>query len=373
MIKVLELIDGGFIGGGQINLLSIAVGMNKSVYDICVAARGGEAFEKECENRGISFKPMNMPKLFRQKHLKPLLEFVKEEKFDIIHSHGGVAGFYGRLVKRHIPGIKIIHTIHGIHYLNTFNIIRNIVTKTIEQYLVQFTDITICVTDCDLKTAIKIKITDPEKSVVINNGINLERFADLQPRDEQFAASLGINPGDFVIGNVSRFDIQKNQRLIIKAAAVLMEKYPHLKIVFVGDGKLLDNAKQLVKQTKLENSVIFTGAQTDILKYYTLFDIFVFPTLWEGMPYVMLEALASGLPLICSDLPNLREIINKTESALFINPRSVDTLVDSIEKLMCDEELRGRMSQNARKLSSDFDEDKMIKKIENVYMEVLRV
>jgi len=371
MIKVLELIDGGFIGGGQINVLSVAGGIDKSVYDVCVAARGGEVFEQECKNRGIKFKPINMPKLFRQKYLKPLVEFVREEKFNIIHSHGGVAGFYGRLAKKHIPEVKVVHAIHGIHYLNTFNIIRNIVTKTIEQYLVQFTDMTICETESDLKTAIKIKITDPGKSIVINNGINLARFAKFPPHDEQLAASLGIKQGDFVIGNISRFDIQKNQRLIIKAASILTKKYPHLKFVLVGDGKLLDNAKLIAKQSQLENIVIFTGAQTELIKYYSLFDIFVFPTLWEGMPYVMIEALAAGCPLICSGIPNLREIINETESALFIDPRNVNSLVEAIEKLLGDEELRSRLSFNARKLSVNFEENTMVKKIENIYKAVL--
>lgn len=369
-IKVLQLIDGGFLGGGQTNVLSIAENLDKSMFDVSIAARGGEAFEEECVRRGISFTAIDMPKLLRTKNLKYLQLLYDAEKFDIVHTHGGVAGFYGRTLKKHNPELKCVHTIHGIHYLNSGNIFRKGISKTIEQYLVQFTDKTICETHADKKTALKYKIANEAKTVVIPNGINISRYSNLK-KDTHLVAKLGLNENHFIIGNISRFDEQKNQKLIIQAAYFLTKKYPQMRFVFVGDGKLQGRMKQLVHDSNLEEYIIFTGEERNLIPYYSIFDIFVFPTLWEGMPYVLLEAMASRLPIICSALPNLLEVIKPNYSALTMDPRDMDELFVNISALYQSSELREMLAQNAAIDATQYDESETVPEIGHVYLDVL--
>ena len=371
MIKVLELIDGGFIGGGQIHTLSLSKGLNKTLLNPVIAAMGGGVFEEIVNDSGIPFKSIYQPKILRKKYLNPLLEFCKEEKFDIVHSHGGVSGFYGRLVKKYYPEIKTVHSIHGIHYINTKNYIRKFVSQSIEQYLVKFTDYSICETNSDFRNAKKLKIINKDKTFIIPNGINLGKYHNLKKKNPDFLAKLNLKPEDFIVGNISRFDVQKNQNLIIKTAVRLKDKYPEMKFILVGNGKLLEQSKKLAEELNLGSSLIFTGEQLNLLDYYSIFDTFVFPTFWEGMPYVLLEAMACRLPVICSDIPSLKEIVKDNYSALLINPQSESELYDAIIKLFTDRKLMNEISRNAHEAVKNYSEYFTIKKIEEIYTGVM--
>lgn len=368
--KILQLIDGGFLGGGQTNVLSIAKNADKSKFDISVAAAGGEKFEDEVQRNSIAFYPIDLPKLLRTKYLKKLEKLFEEQKFDLIHTHGGVAGFYGRILKKHHPEVKCVHTIHGIHYINSGNLLRKSVSKTIEQYLVQYTDRTICETHNDFLTAVKNKIADRTKTDIIPNGIEVSKFANLK-KNTALISELGLNAENFIIGNISRFDEQKNQQLILQAAYFLIRKYPQMRFVFVGSGKHLEQMRDLARDSKLEEYVVFTGEQENLVDYYSIFDILVFPSLWEGMPYVLLEAMASRLPIICSRLPNLLEVVKSDYSAFTINPRDMDDLFRKISAMYQSKDLREELAQNAMIESTQYDVSETVPKIEQVYEEVL--
>ena len=369
--KILQLIDGGFLGGGQTNVLSIAQYADKALYDISIAAAGGGKFEEEAKKCNTKFHPLELPKMMRTKYLKPLQELYDVNKYDLIHTHGGVAGFYGRILKKHNPALKCVHTIHGIHYINSGNLLRKKVSRSIEQYLVQFTDRTICETHNDFLTAVKNRIADRTKTDIIPNGINTGKFANLK-KNTQLMKSLGLDENNFIIGNISRFDEQKNQKLILQTAYFLVKKYPRMRFIFVGDGKSLRNMQDLARESQLEDFVIFTGEQENLTDYYSIFDIFVFPSFWEGMPYVLLEAMASRLPIICSRLPNLLEVIKPDHSALTIDPRDMDDLFRKISALYQNADLRAEIAQNAMIDSTQYDVSETVPQIENIYSELLK-
>ena len=368
--KILQLIDGGFLGGGQTNVLSIAQNADKGVFEISIAARGGEKFEEEVHKSNFTFHPIELPKLMRSRYLKPLQQLHDENKYDLIHTHGGVAGFYGRILKKHNPELKCVHTIHGIHYINSGNLFRKSLSRSIEQYLVQFTDRTICETQNDYLTAVKNKIADRTKTDIIPNGINTGAYANLK-KNTALLQSLGLSEENFIVGNISRFDEQKNQKLILQTAYFLVKKYPHMRFVFVGAGKNLKYMQDLARESQLEDFVLFVGEQENLKDYYSIFDIFVFPSLWEGMPYVLLEAMAARLPIICSRLPNLLEVIKPDHSALIIDPRDMDDLFRKISALYQNSDLREMLAQNAMIESTQYDVSETVPQIERIYLELL--
>ncbi|MCC6866649.1 MAG: glycosyltransferase [Ignavibacteria bacterium] len=369
-IKVLQLIDGGFLGGGQTNILSISKNLPVNEFNIQIASCGGGKFEQEVQKLSIDFFPVNLPKVLRTKYLKTLQEIYNKEKFDIIHSHGGVAGFYGRILKKHNPELKCVHSIHGIHYINSGKLFRKSISKTIEQYLVQFTNKTICETVNDYMTAVKNKIAGKLNTEIIPNGINTGEFANLK-KNFELLNNLGFKKENFIIGNISRFDEQKNQKLILQAAYFLIKKYPDIRFVFVGSGKYLKQMQDLARESNIEDYVFFAGEQSNLKDFYSIFDIFVFPTLWEGMPYVLLEAMAARLPIVCSALPNLMEVIKPEYSALVIDPLDMDDLFKKVSALYQSSELRNEIAQNAMIESTQYDESEIIPKIANIYREVM--
>jgi glycosyltransferase involved in cell wall biosynthesis len=368
-IRILELIDKSFLGGGQKNILSIARNINRDIFDITVAAGGNGSFFNELMKSDIKFHRIELPKIFRSRYLKYLTDFHLGKKFHIIHSHGGVAGFYSRILKKHNPDVKIVHTIHGIHYLNS-DFLRKFLSLSVEQYLVQFTDITICETKTDYINALKHKIADRDKTRIISNGVDLSRFSNLR-KNFELKRSLGFKNNDFIIGNISRFDEQKNQQLILQCAYYLIRKYPDMRFVFVGDGRYLGSMKDLAISSGINEYAVFTGEKENIEDYYSIFDIFVLPSFWEGMPYALLEAMAARLPIICSNIPSLLEVVKEGYSALTVNPANMDELFRKISLLYENHWYRNMLSQNAAIEATLYDEQETVRNTEAVYREVM--
>ena len=368
MINVLELIDGGFIGGGQTHILSVVKCLDTNEYKSVIAASDKGEFRNEVGKNGFDFRKIELPKIYRSKYLKDLDKIVRDNSIDIIHSHGGVAGMYARFYKKRYGNVKTIHTIHGIHYLNSGNLIRKYFSLAIEQYLVQFTDKFICVSDADLKTAVENKIADKNKTVVINNGIDLKKFADEKGhRNKELVRKYELKDEEFIIGNVSRFDFQKNQGFIISNSEELLKKYPNVKILLAGNGSFYEQCIKSAEETGMFERFIFTGEVTNAQDYYSLFDIFIFPSLWEGLSISLIEAMASGRCILTSDIDANKELITDNENGLLFNTTDPDEYLKKLFKLIEDKNLRKKLSHKAVLNSINYSEDEMTRKIMKEY------
>lgn len=370
-IKILQLVDEGYLGGKQIQVLSILKHLDKKIFDCSIAGKGGGRFEEEVRKAGYKFYSLDLPKILRQKHLKHLLNLHKTENFNVIHSHGGIAGFYGRMLKKRIPAIWSVHSLHGIHYINSENYLVHHASKAIEQYLVQYSDKIICETKYDLDKAIELKIATPEKAELIKNGVDISKFANLK-RNDELRSTLGLTEDNFLVGNISRFEAQKNQKLLIQAAYYLEKKHPSIRFIFIGDGKLLRKMKEYTMDCNMDKKVIFAGEVSNILDYYSIIEVMALPSLWEGMSFVLLESMASRIPVVCSDIPPNIEVVKNNYSALTFNPHNHEELINKIGVLYKYKEIREQISQNALLEITQFDESEMVKKFERVYVEVVQ-
>ncbi len=369
MIKVLELIDGGFLGGGQTHILSLVGNLNTEKYEAIIAAAPKGEFKEEVFKKGFKFENVYLTKLYKGKYLHTIDKIVKDNNISIIHSHGGIAGMYARFYKKKYDNVSIVHTIHGIHYNRTGNFLKKVFSQSTEQHLVKYTDRFICVSDEDRKLAEKMKIIDPMKTNVIKNGINVRRFAD-KKKNPELLKKYNIGENDFIIGNISRFDYQKNQRQLIKVFSVLTQRIHDIKLLLVGDGKLYD---ECVKQAELEgvaDKVIFTGEVANVEDYYPLIDIFVFPSLWEGLSITLIEAQVSGRCIIASNIPSNRELIQDNETGLLYDVNDEESLYNRIQNVYVDKFDRERLSENATKEGMKYNEKEMAEKIESVYDKV---
>ncbi len=371
MINVLELIDGGFLGGGQTHILSLVNSLDKDRYKAIIAASSDGDFGNAVRKNGFDFRSIELPKYYRSKHLAELDKIVRDNSIDIIHSHGGVAGMYARFYKKKFNTVKVIHTIHGIHYINSSNFIKKFLSLSIEQHLVPFTDRFICVSEADLETAKRIKIIDPEKTVVIKNGIDLNKFA-AKKKKQSLLKSLNIQEGDFILGNISRFDYQKNQRYMISNLAEVLAKYPDVKILLAGDGKYHENCKSLAVRTGFEERIIFTGEVSNPEDYYPLFDIFIFPSLWEGLSISLIEAMASSNCIVASNIDANKELIKDDTNGYLFDIDNRKEFLEKIGALIENENLRQELSSQAKEDSKNYSETVMTKKIEDEYFKLLK-
>jgi glycosyltransferase involved in cell wall biosynthesis len=370
MIKVLELIDGGFIGGGQTHILSLYKCLDKNIFRPVIAASSRGEFSRIVKKAGYDFCPIELTKIYRSKYLKELDSIVKDKSIDIIHSHGGVAGMYARFYNKNYDNIRVIHTIHGIHYIHSSNIFRKFFTKSVERFLVPYTDKFICVSESDLTTASENKIIDVNKSVVIKNGIDTGRFAG-KVKNKFLLNKFKLSEDDFIIGNISRFDFQKNQRFVIKHTEEILNKYPHVKILLAGDGKYLDECKTLVQKTRNGNKFIFAGEIDNAEDYYSLIDIFIFPSLWEGLSISMIEAMASRKCILTSDIPANTEMIKDGLNGMTFNLKDENEFKQKLEKLIEDKNLRDTLSKKAGTDSGNYSEILMTDRISDEYLKLI--
>jgi glycosyltransferase involved in cell wall biosynthesis len=370
MNNVLELIDGGFIGGGQTHILSLSQNLDRSLFNPVIAANPEGEFKALAESLGFRFSGIVLPKFFRMKHLDGLIELVKEQRTKLIHSHGGVAGVYARMLKKHYPELKVIHTIHGIHYTNK-NFLTRFLSLAMEQFLVKYTDRFICVSDNDFRKALKLKIINKDNTSVIKNGIDPDRFSKKE-KNPELIKELGLSENDFLIGNISRFDYQKNQRLILTQAPEIIKAIPDARFLFAGSGEYMDECRYLAEVLEIKEKVIFAGEVKDTENYYPLFDIFVFPSLWEGLSITLIEAMASGCCILASDIPENRELIKDGVNGMLFSPGKRKDLVNKVTQLAESSGLCRILSTRALADAQEFNEKAMAEKIQEEYKKVLR-
>jgi glycosyltransferase involved in cell wall biosynthesis len=370
-IKILEMIDRSFLGGGQINLLSIAEALDKSRFDVAVCSQGNGPLVEELRHRDIRHFPVSLQKIPSRKVLKLLKNLMVSEGFEIVHTHGGVAGLYGRWAAFRSGVPIVIHTLHGIHYLHYRNIFIRWAYIFLERILSRFTKAVIFVSQADRKKGCQYKLAPVEKMKVVKNGIDFSKVKREAVITQRAGLKENLGSEDsFLIGTVARIHRQKNIPCLIKAAAVLSNRIPRAKIIIVGDGPMMTEVKNLIERFGLQKMVLMLGERSDVYQIMSLFDIFVLTSLWEGLPYVLMEAGVLGKPVVASDIEGVREIILDGESGLLVPRDDPQTLVEVLMRLEADPQLRFKLGRSLqKKIKDEYSLSRMIKEIENIYLE----
>jgi glycosyltransferase involved in cell wall biosynthesis len=346
-IRVLEMIDKPFLGGGQKNLLSLVRCLDKSRFEVAVCSRDDGPLVDELHKDGIEHFAVPFSKKINRKIVREIAEFLASERFDIIHTHGGISGFYGRWAARrcHVP--VIIHTLHGIHYLHYRNPLLKWLFVFLERYFSRFTDALIFVSEADKKKGQIHNLASEKKMYMIENGIDFSVLS-LRAAGAKDGHDIGTGSVQPIVGTVARLHRQKGLAYLIKAAKKLSQAYPKVKVMIVGEGPQRHKLERLNRSLGLLDTVRFMGERKDAVAILSMFDVFVLPSLWEGLPYALIEAGALGLAVVASDIDGNCEIIKDGEAGILVPPKDVNALASSIIRLLSDEETRNRMGKNLR-------------------------
>jgi Glycosyltransferase len=242
---------------------------------------------------------------------KEIKKIINDYKPDLIHCHTPVAGFLTRFAARK-NNIKIIYTAHGFHFFKGNNYIKNLVFRTLEKCAAKYTDVLITINDEDYEAAKKFKLKRDGKVYKINGvGIDVEKFKNVQIDREAQRKELGLEEDDVMLLSVGELSVRKNHRIVIKALAELKNLEIHYFIA--GVGELENYLKDLAKKSNVNLHLL--GYRTDIAELLKAADVFCFPSLQEGLPVALMEAMAAGLPIIASKIRGNVDLID--ESNLF--------------------------------------------------------
>jgi glycosyltransferase involved in cell wall biosynthesis len=341
--------DDASLGGGQIHVLLLARHLDPDRFRVSIACAPSGWLVDEARREGIPHHPVSIANTLRWSSFAEMRRLLSTGEFDIVHTHGGTAGFWGRIGVSVAGGSRasrplLVHTYHGIHYLGTGSTVPSWF-RMIDAALVSQTDGMICVCRSDYTKAVAAHIADPSRTVVIPYGIETEKFdrrAGERPAGDR--GPSGSRP--FIFGNVGRLHKQKNQERLIEAFA--SAKFENAELWIIGEGEMRPRLAKKIADLGLERTVRLLGEQHDIPGLLEKMDIFVLPSLWEGQPLALLEAMTAGLPVIASDVDGIADLIGHGSNGLLVAPEDTAALAGSMRSLMADPVLRARLALEAR-------------------------
>ena len=333
-IKILECTCEPILFGGQeMFVMNMLRNIHNECFEIDVLTPyycNNETYKRELEEKlgckliclGAKFKPGG----FRGGLFSPLKKHLKQQHYDIIHIHSGSVNaitFAALAAKLSHIGRIIVHS-HATG-LSTFSyriskLIGDIVIKRCA------TDYCACSVEAAKWKFPKSVIND--KLIVVNNGINLDIFCFKSEVRNQYRSLIGLRDNDLCVGHVGRFSIVKNHKFLLEVFKSIKQKHINSKLLLVGDGELRSEIEIQIEQLGIKDSVIIIGEVSNVADYMQAMDVFVFPSLWEGLGLVGVEAQATGLPVIASnEVPKTMDV---TGSVQFLPLGNADEWADAV-------------------------------------------
>lgn len=373
-IKILHVIRPAE-GGMKEHLLSLLKGLDKNRFHIHVACPGNSSIETELRKLGIQVHniplvgPINPGEDIRS--CKAIKNLCQAEGFTIIHCHGSKAGLVGRLAAATAKVPLVILTAHNFVVDDKYSLAKKIVFTKGEQFLGRVTDCVITVSSALRKEYIEKFRVPAEKVVCVYNGIDTESF-DLTVDKKKIKTQLGLAPEKPVIGTVARMAPQKGLPFLLEAIAILGETV-NAGFLIAGDGPLRPDLERQAEQLGLSGKVCFPGYCQNIKEILQIFDIFVIPSISEGLSITAIEALAAGKPVVASRVGGLPEVVEDGKTGVLVPPGDPATLASAIKNLLDDPALRERMGRAGRRTAKDkFSLENMIRKTEELYISLFK-
>ncbi|MEA3306036.1 MAG: glycosyltransferase family 4 protein, partial [Candidatus Omnitrophota bacterium] len=353
------------IGGIGSYVTSLAGALQQRGHEIFVASSGGRLKNLLLRNRvkhvylDIKTKSEFSPKIIRS--FFALKSFLKQEKIDVIHAHTRVTQALSALLSS-FTGISYVTTCHGFFK-------RRVGRRIFGCWGAR----TIAISE-----AVQNHLTgdfgvDEKKIDLIHTGIEPNRFLREAPQSEKQRLKLewGLDNGP-VIGAIGRLSSVKGQDVLIRAAELIIHDFPALKVLLVGDGPDESRLKKLSSGMGMDNRVIFAGSIDDTAKIFPVIDIFVQPSLKEGLGLSLLEAMASRKPCIASRTGGIGSLIEDGVTGVLVKPGSHRELARAIKNIIADKNLTAVFGKNGReKVLSGFTIDEMVLKVEKAYEEAI--
>ncbi|MGZ4844314.1 MAG: glycosyltransferase family 4 protein [Candidatus Angelobacter sp.] len=364
-VKVLQLISSGGYYGAENMLLNLCASQEKAgcqnslLLFYNVHAPNVEFYER-ARRRGLSVRMVHCQGRADWRAVRQIEEYVQEDGIDLLHTHGYKADLYGYVAARrsHKPVVATCHNwVGGTAALGIYNHLDRMALKRFNALAA-------------VSDAVAQRLLDsgvPARKIkTIANGIDVEPFERAQP------LPAPTFDRDKVVGMVARLDLQKGFEYLLRAVRELCGVFRELKVVIVGEGPDRKAIEDMIRQYGLQSTVILAGKQSDMPGVYAAMDIFVLPSLNEGLPMTILEAMAASKPVIATKVGAIPTLIRNGETGLLVEARDTDGLRNAIARLLSDPDLCRRMGAEGHDwVSRNYTSEAMALKYRQMYEEVL--
>jgi glycosyltransferase involved in cell wall biosynthesis len=327
-----------------------------------VSLRKKDLSEETLETLGIDISYLHKSK-FDPSTLTALLKIIDQKKIDVLHLHGYGATTFGRMAAA-LRGIPVV--LHEHANLTDTPWFQKIADRLLEPY----TDIAIAVSQSTADFVVKARLVRPEKVKVVYLGAPHDEFSRVRsaPEVEVARRQLEIAPDDFAIGTITRLHDSKGNSFLVDAARIVLDRRPHAKFFLAGEGPLRAPLEAQARALGLGDRFVFVGFTKDVAAALNAFDLSVLPSLWEGTPLTVFEALASGKPIVATDADGLLDVLTDGHDARIVPKRSATALAEAIIDLMDRPDERARLAAAARQTARRYDIMAFVRKMERLYV-----
>ena len=358
-VVLAELAGSASYGGGERYLELLCDRLDRARYRALLICPEAGPFVGRMKERGVETHLVHLAPLFNPVALWRLTRLLVRERVTILQTHGARANFYGRIAGR-LAGVPvIISTVHNS--LKDYEV--RPFKRWLYMYLLRLTlplvHRIICVSDANRRDLIEECPAVAAKTQTVYNGVDPSAFPS-QPDRQTVRQELGTTQGPVLV-TIGRLTDQKGHRYLLQALPRLLETWPQLCCVFVGEGELRDALHDMAIDLGVEHACRFVGVREDIADILAAADLFVLPSLSEGFPFVLLEALAMGRPVVASRVNGVPELIEDHKTGLLVPARDPQALAAAIREVLSDPTAASKMGADGRAVVREwFTVDRMV-------------
>jgi glycosyltransferase involved in cell wall biosynthesis len=340
-LRIAHVLQSFALGGGERVALELAghqARSGESVWAVSLADDGDAPLAHELRDRRVETR--TVPKHGRTDPTVTarLASWLAARRIDVVHTHNPLSLIYAAPAAR-LAGARVVHTMHGeAPDLPRRMWLRRMAAKLVDAYVVVSADLA--------EAARKREGVPAERIVVIENGIDVERFhADAVDR-LRARAELGLSGDEWVVGTAARLSPEKDQTTLIRAIAPLLDG--RTRLVVAGEGPEHETLQALVLRLGIGDRVRFLGAISDVAHFLRALDAFVLSSRLEALPLAVLEAMATGLPVVATAVGGLPRVVVSDETGVIVPPGDAEALREALVRLRDRPELARDLGRRAR-------------------------
>lgn len=360
-IKLLIILNTLDAGGAENIVLQLCRNLDKNKYQIAVATvMGGGALQKEFSELGAETFIFQKKGKFGLNVIKSLRALMRQYKPDIVHTHLWSGDTWGRIAALLENRFILVSTEHNR------NEDEGVLKKWVKHFLSYFTTQLVASSVAIKDYQVRKELIDAKRIVVIYYGIELDRFPFRGVRTARYG------DGPLKLLTIGRLTQQKGQWILLEAMTKFDDIYPDAELTILGEGEMREELERVAKRLRIDGRVKFAGKVSNPQEYLKDADLFILPSIYEGLGVVLLEAMSVGVPVIASDIPAVDEVIENENNGLLFPAENSAELVDDILRIIKNVDLQTQLVENARKtVEEKFTVQRMAHEYDALYSKLL--
>lgn len=343
-------------------------------YEVHVACNGEAKIPFAHKKHNIPFQrsPYSSNNIKAYIELKRILE---ENDFSLIHCNTPMGGVVTRLaaIKARKKGTKVIYTAHGFHFFSKAPFFNWILYYPIEKWLSKYTDCLITINEEDYKRCIHNNFKAKSINIINGIGVDLNKFQPATPeKKSQLRKEYGYSADDFILVYPAELNYNKHQDLLIDAVNILKDRVPNIKLLLAGVGELKTQYEDQVTTLGLEKNIKLLGYRTDMANLLKISDLAVSASRREGLPVNVMEAMATGLPIVLTNCRGNRDLVSEGENGYIVELEDAKGLADKIQKLYKSETIRIEFGSRSLELVGKYSIKNVLCEMQKIYSSYLK-